>query len=170
MWENGIDATVFWNVLRLTPAVFLPRERNEISIKGERARDEALWVVKRDFNVLDDDGIEDRAAYVLRHTVEMMLAVSIKNQQFKAAGTAYHVIKLKPGDIPYYAKASRTAKLNGMISSDLKELNTSYSVRGLESEELFWEIFLLGVPKGNGQSCLASSVMKMSRRLVDRTI
>jgi hypothetical protein len=141
LWENSIDPTIFWNVRRLTPAVFLPRERNEINIKGERAQDETQWVVKRDFNVLDDDGIEDRVAYVLRHTVEMILGVSIKNRQFKGPGSAIHVIKLKPGDIPYYEKASRKAKQSGIIPIDLKELNTSSVVRGLDSEEMFWEIF-----------------------------
>ena len=140
LWENGIDATVFWNVRRLTPEVFFPRERNEINIKGERARDEALWVVKHDFNVLDDEGIEDRAAYVLRHTVEMILGVSNKNQQMKAAGRAKRTIKLKAGDIPYYTKASRTAEPRGIIPREARVLDTSCVVRGLDSDELFWEI------------------------------
>jgi hypothetical protein len=87
LWEYGIDATTFWNLRRLTPDVFLPRENNSAFISGEHARDESLWVVKFEFDIFDSEGIEDRAAYVLRHTIE------------------------------------------------------TYSVRGLEGDELFWDIF-----------------------------
>jgi hypothetical protein len=32
LWENGIDPTVFWNVRRLTPDVFLPRDNDRVAV------------------------------------------------------------------------------------------------------------------------------------------
>jgi hypothetical protein len=116
-------------------------KKNSAFISPERARDESLWVVKFEFDIFDSEGIEDRAAYVLRHTIEMMLSVSTRKQQMRGIRSSSYKVVLKQGDIPYFAKASRMAERKGMIPSERRELWTTYSVRGLEGDELFWDIF-----------------------------
>jgi hypothetical protein len=131
-------------VRRLTPQVFLPRVKNDSLIKTARELDEQLWVVKRDFAVLDEEGIRDRAAYVLRHTIEMMLSVSSTNRQMKSpTGKNLHMVVLKPGNIPYFAKASRMKEQIGFIPESVTELTTTYAVPGLDSRELFWNFNVL---------------------------
>jgi hypothetical protein len=155
LWENGIDPTVFWNVRRLTPQVFLPREKNDSLVKTARELDEAVWVVKRDFGVLEEDGIQDRAAYVLRHTIEMMLSVSSTNRQMKSpAGKNIRKIVLKAGDIPYFAKASRMKGKSGLIPQSLRELTVTYAVPGLDSRELFWSFGYFHEPDSQGTATL----------------
>jgi hypothetical protein len=99
LWENGIDPTVFWNVRRLTPEVYLPRVRDSL-IRTRRELDEELWIVKHDLGVFNADGIEERAAYVLRHTIEMMLSVASRSLQMKTIGVARpgQKIILRKGD------------------------------------------------------------------------
>jgi hypothetical protein len=136
-------------VRRLTPEVFLPREKGSVFFNSARARDESLWVVKYDFRIFNPNGIEDRAAYVLRHIIEMMLSASARRQELKVPIGFGDKIKLKPGDIPYYAKTSRTSEMRGIIPRGIQELDISYAIRGFDSRELFWSFlyFPIGQPQ-----------------------
>jgi hypothetical protein len=119
--------------------VFLRRRKNVSLSKTERELDEGLWVVKRDFSVLDDDGIQDRAAYVLRHTIEMMLSVSSRNLQMKVTEPKkIQLVILKSGAIPYFAKATREKNKIGILPQNVRKVPSAYAIRGLDSDELFW--------------------------------
>src|SRR4029077_13625526 len=97
--------------------------KDDSLIKTARELDEGVWVVKHDFGVLEEDGIQDRAAYVLRHTIEMMLSVSSANRQIKSpVGKNIQRIVLKTGNVPYFAKASRTKGKVGFIPQKVTEL------------------------------------------------
>ncbi|MCA3059225.1 MAG: hypothetical protein ING60_05295 [Rhodocyclaceae bacterium] len=71
LMKSGVDSVAFWNVWRLTPEVY-------------RGRNDTQWVIKNDFRKNDEDGIKDRAEYVLNSTTEMLLAAD-QNQSRVAA-------------------------------------------------------------------------------------
>jgi hypothetical protein len=47
-------------------------------------------------------------------------------------------IQLKPGEIPYYAKASRKSEQKRIIPEELLALDIDYAIRGLVSRDRFW--------------------------------
>jgi len=56
---QGVDSTAFWNVWRLTPAVFKTQDHK--------------WIVRRDFAKLDAELLPDNIEYVFSTTVDIML-------------------------------------------------------------------------------------------------
>ncbi|MBI4763254.1 MAG: hypothetical protein HY787_01440 [Deltaproteobacteria bacterium] len=58
--RSGMSRSDYWNVWRLTPSLY----------RKDKTSD---WIVNEDFKKLDEDGIKDRAEYVLDSTINLVL-------------------------------------------------------------------------------------------------
>ena len=123
----GIDRLSYWNVWRLTPEVY-------------RKGGEKDWVVKEEFQKLEEEGIGGRAEYVLDTTINLFVAMDQKQKALKSPERRnYHVTLHKP-KVPLYEKADKTSKILGYTPEDLEKLYVEYNVPGLKGEGIFWKV------------------------------
>ena len=113
----GVSHTTFWNVWRLTPAMFLKEDKNE-------------WIVKRDCRVFDEEGICERAEYVLHATIDLCLSAQ-RNRESTLSGpyTSWMIKLRKPGAL-LYEKADKRS-LSQALPAGVEEIAASYWVTGL---------------------------------------
>ena len=126
LMTQGVDSVSFWNIRRLTPAVY----RND---KGE-------WVIKREFAKLEPEGIKERAEYVLDAAINVFLA---SQQKMLATRTSYgglYYVDLQHECIPVYKKASLTSEVVVTTPSGLKRLNVNSQTTSLDGDETFWHV------------------------------
>lgn len=72
--KYAVDNAAFWNVWRLTPAVY--RTENE------------AWIVKYDFNKLDTETLKVNIEYIFNTTVDIIIAIHSKKESIKQS--TYH--------------------------------------------------------------------------------
>jgi hypothetical protein len=125
--KSGIDRLSYWNVWRLTPEVYRRWQGGE-------------WVVKEEFQKLDEEGITEQAEYVLDTTINLFVAM---DQKLKASRWTEHrtySVRLLKEKLPIYEKADKASKVIGYTPEGLKELNVEYRVAALKGEGLFWKV------------------------------
>ena len=126
LMTSGVDSVSFWNIRRLTPAVY----------RGE----DGEWQVKREFSKLDPEGIKERAEYVLDTTINIFLA---SQQRMLATRTSYgglYYVNLLHECIPVYKKASLASEIVTTTPPGIKRLNVDSESRALEGTEIFWHV------------------------------
>jgi hypothetical protein len=127
--KEGIDHTAFWNIWRLTPAVYRHKDQDE-------------WLVKHEPDKLEKDGIKDRAAYVLENIVAILLARQGNKRKMKGpASGKFYVAKLRQPNTPVYKKADKTGPVEGFTPAGLTEIMTHYATPGLKDKEMYWNVF-----------------------------
>ena len=139
MVRNGIDTVSFWNVWRLTPEVYRPNRKSK-------------WLYKYDYSKLDEDGIKEKAEYVLDTTITMLVAADQKMAAVRWTEQRKYTIKLKKMGAPLYEKAAKNSKIKGYVPQDIEVLEVRYKVDGLDGHSYFdvshWEeestLFLIG--------------------------
>ncbi len=125
--KDRIDPVVFWNIWRLTPAVY------EHPTDG--------WLVKNDLEVLEG-AVEENAAYVLENLVDVLLRRQERSQTSRYArhGVRFS-ISVKTRNAPVYRKADRQSTVQGTLPSNARQVDVSSSVPGLRhSGEAFWAV------------------------------
>lgn len=127
LMKSGVDSVAYWNVWRLTPAVYR---------KGK----DAPWVVKNDLRKLDEDGIKGRAEYVLVATTEMLLAADQNQSRTRSPDYRRFYLLLKRDSIPVYSKASKLSAINQTTPAGLRKISCDYSVEGLDGTDIFWHV------------------------------
>jgi hypothetical protein len=124
----GLSHTTFWNVWRLTPAVFLKTEPDQ-------------WVVKHDWRVFAEDGIRQRAEYALHATIDLCLSAQ-KNREATLSGPhGAWIVKLRRGNIALYSKADIKSPSQA-LPENLEEIPASSWVEGLDGR-IYWSVTLL---------------------------
>jgi hypothetical protein len=113
--KEGIDHTAFWNIWRMTPAVYRHNEEDD-------------WLVKNELDKSEEDGIKERAAFVLENTVEILLARQANRRKVKwvRSGTRYMVTLRKP-KTNVYSKADRASSVAMTTPETMKTIMTDYS-------------------------------------------
>lgn len=92
LMKSGMDSVSFWNVWRLTPQVY----------RSEAGGD---WVVKREFGKFEEDGIRERAEYVLDTTINLFVAAHQKLAATRSPERRNYYVKLRREQVPVYEKA-----------------------------------------------------------------
>lgn len=124
--SNGVDPTMFWNVLRLTPAIW-------------RARDTQQWYVKHDLDLLTDEATAQNADYVLASTIEIVLAIHTKRRSVKSPHYARFEVTIAREGVPIYRKADKTSEMAGVTPPGLTKLTADFDIDGLDGER-YWRV------------------------------
>ena len=127
LMKSGVDSVAYWNVWRLTPAVY-------------RKSNGAPWVVKNDLRKLDIDGIKDRAEYVLLATTEILLADDQNRTRTRSPDYGRFYLTLKNDAVPVFEKASKTSAIIQSTPVGVKKLHCDYSIDGLDEGGTFWHV------------------------------
>lgn len=123
----GIDSQSFWNIWRLTPEVY-------------RYDRDGEWVVKREFIKVDEDGIQNRAEYVLDATINLFVLADQKQSSLKSPNYKNYFINLREDNVPIYEKADVTSNQIGTTPKGLKKIFVDYTVPGLKKDGLYWKV------------------------------
>lgn len=127
LMKSGVDPVAYWNVWRLTPAVY-------------RHGKDSPWVVKNEFQKLDSDGIKDRAEYVLLATTEILLTAAQNQSRTRSPDYCRFVLTLKHDSAPVYSKATKHSKVETITPTGVRTLHCDFSVEGLDGSGTFWHV------------------------------
>jgi hypothetical protein len=137
--KDGIDPEVFWNICRLTPSVY-------------RRSGKAAWLVKNDLHKHDEEGLKERASYVLENTIDIVLKLNTRFRAVKSVvADRTFVVNLKNTGTIIYSKADLLSQPVGAVPDGVTELRASYGTPSFDGEGYFWrvmyvkdDLFLLG--------------------------
>ncbi len=126
--KDGIDPTTFWNVWRLTPAVY-------------RHKNSDAWAIKYEPKKTDTDGARERAAYALESTIDILITLTLRQRSLKwIDSNTDWIINLKPGAKKLYKKADRTSEVSAAIPDNVNQLSVDYSTPGLQGDGNYWHV------------------------------
>lgn len=123
---SGADTTAFWNIWRLTPEVFRDKAGN--------------WVVKHDFDKLDDAVLADKAEYVFSTTVDVLLSLHANRRKTKTSQYGTYFVELKNDTVPVFEKADLNSKVIGNTPAGLLKIDTDFRVAGLCDDGPYWSV------------------------------
>jgi hypothetical protein len=127
--KEGVDHTTYWNIWRMTPAVY-------------RHKKEDAWLVKHEFNLFEEEGIKERAAYVLENIVTILLARQANQKMMKwVRSSVRYVLPLRKEKTTVYSKADRTSAVAGTTIEGIKEIEVEYATPGLKGDGQYWYVF-----------------------------
>jgi hypothetical protein len=127
LMKSGIDNTSFWNVWRLTPEVYRKGQDSE-------------WIVKREFNKLESEGIRERADYVLDATINIFITYDQKYKATKSPNYRNYYVDLRTDKIPLYEKADKDSKVLGHTPEGLMKVYVESNVAGLKGDNIYWKV------------------------------
>lgn len=127
LMKSGLDSVSFWNVRRLTPEVY----RKALNVE---------WVVKRELNTLDEDGIRERAEYVLDTTINLFVTADQKIASTRSPEHRQYYVTLLHEQVPVYNKADTGSELVATTPVGLSEIFVDYSVPALNGSGHFWHV------------------------------
>ena len=125
--RDGIDPRVFWNIWRLTPDVYRKPYGGEFLIKDDLER-------------YDEATAEQNAAYVLEHTIDILLRMERigRSHRSMVADTLY-VSQPKNGrSLNVYRKADTHSEIVGEVPGTAN-VSLRYRTPGLE-DGYFWRV------------------------------
>jgi len=125
--RSGMSRSDYWNVWRLTPSLY-------------RKDKESDWVVKEDFRKLDEEGIKDRAEYVLDSTINLILTKHLDLKRSKTPDYRNYYVNLKNELAPIYEKADKKSKIIDTVPAGCKKLFVDSKVAALNGDGLFWHV------------------------------
>lgn len=126
---SGMDRDAFWNVWRLTPQVYQP-------VGGKE------WFVKYDLAKLEEEGIRDRAEYVLDATINLLIAEE-KRRKGQRWSTVAHkfVATLARQGVAIYEKAALGSKVVRTTPDAVRQVTVDYWTAAIdESGAFFWHV------------------------------
>jgi hypothetical protein len=123
--KEGINSTAFWNVRRLSPAVY---------------HDGEAWTIKEEFDKLTGDDLKERAEYVLDTTVDMFLTADQRSAAHREAVPLRHVVTLSKKAIRVYEKANSKSAVVATTPKDLMELDTDFVIDGFRQRGKFYHV------------------------------
>lgn len=124
--KYSIDHTMFWNIWRLTPDVYNDPEKN--------------WVVKYEFNKIDNEILKDKIEYIFNSTVDMILSIHIIRNNIKTQEHQRFFIELRKDKVPVLDKADSNSDIIDTTPEGVYKLDCDYHVAGLDGSGPFWKI------------------------------
>ena len=125
--KSGMSRSDYWNVWRLTPSLYR-KDKN------------SAWIVKEDFRKLDEEGIKDRAEYVLDSTINLILTKHLDLKRSKTPDYRNYYVNLKNDSAAIYEKADNKSKVIGTVPSGCKKVFVDSKVTALNGDGLFWHV------------------------------
>ena len=123
----GVDTVAFWNIWRLTPSVFR-RDAGD------------PWVIKTDVAILEEEGLADRAEYVLDATISILLQEQHSRQQQHVRPGILSTVELAQEQVPIRKRADAEAEITMTTPAGLTRLNVSHRIDGLPDAKTFWYV------------------------------
>ena len=125
--KMGLSHTTFWNVWRLTPSVFLPKDSDE-------------WIVKHEPRVFDEDGLRERAEYAFHATIDLCLAAQRSREATLSGPYAAWTIRLRRTGVPLYQKADGKSASQALPDA-ITEVPAYFWVKGFDGNT-YWNVML----------------------------
>jgi hypothetical protein len=123
--KEGLDHTSFWNIWRLTPAVYRHKPEDE-------------WLVKHEPHLLEEDGLKARAAYVLENAVSILLARQKNKQMVKWAQYRVYSARLRREKTTVYTKADKASTVAGITKDGSTIVHVNWATPGLKGDGIYW--------------------------------
>ncbi len=121
---NGVDPVTFWNVRRLTPAVF--------------KQEGGVWIVKHEFSKLDEAVLQEHIDYILSATTDIALAFQTSRSGVKSFTHGKFQVALARDGVPIYKRADRTSEIVATTPPGMQEVDTSHRISGLSDDGEYW--------------------------------
>ncbi len=116
-----INLADFYEIFRLTPQVYKFND---------------AWIVKEDFQILDNETAQENADYVLNKTVEMILLIHENKKDRRKISDNNFVIKVKKGSlIPIFEKADIASKIIDNLPLDHEDFSCGYKIDSLNGDQ-----------------------------------
>jgi hypothetical protein len=125
--KDGISHTTFWNIWRLTPALYYLKERDE-------------WYVKHEYRVLEDPGIQERADYAVHKSIELCLAAQRVREATKSGAYGAWTVRFRPGEVRVYSKADLASSWK-LLPNGIEAALSPHWTKGLDGS-FFWNVLL----------------------------
>jgi hypothetical protein len=123
---EGVDNTAFWNVWRLTPKVYKPKD--------------AEWVVEQDFAKLDEKVLGDKIDYIFSATLDVVLSIHRTRQATRWAERRPYYIDLAQDKVPVLSKADKNSKVVQYTPDGVTRLDANFVVTGLNGDGPYWHV------------------------------
>ena len=125
--KKGVDTIAFWNVWRLTPEIYRTQDKE--------------WIVKYDFDKLDENLLADKADYVLSTTIDIFLAITTAKRMERLQNYGRHHLNLAKEGVPVYRKADNRSEVVATTPSGMKKVWTEFYVTGLDGSGPYWSVY-----------------------------
>ncbi len=135
--KDGIDHVVYWNIWRLTPEVY--------NCDGN-------WLVRYDYNKLIEDGIRDRAEYVLEKTIDIMISVHMRKLRLQMLNHwVNYTLPESVVPVCVYRKSDKNSEVLSVISPFQKDIQVSSFGPGLRGDGDYWHVHFIIEVGGNNR-------------------
>lgn len=125
--KQGVDTTAFWNIWRLTPEVYQTADKQ--------------WVVKHDFDKLNENLLADKADYVFSTTIDLMLAIDTAKKAVRLQDRVRHQVALAREHVPVYKKADTKSEVFATTPPGLTHIAADFHIPGFEGDGPYWHVF-----------------------------
>ena len=124
----GVNIGIFWNIHRLTPVAY-------------RGMKDKTWAVKGVPNRPNPEGEQDRAAYVLENTIDVILKKEANKREVRSIQSQYsYPLTLRTARIPVYRKADKTGDVVWLTPAGMTVIDGRYSTKGLTDKDIYWNV------------------------------
>lgn len=124
---QGVDNTAYWNIWRLTPALYKKKD--------------GTWVIKREFSKVDKKVLSDKIEYIFSATLDVVLSIHRTKQDTKWVDLKNYYLDLNQEHVPLYKKADINSEETGRTPAGLTRIDTHYSVEGLNDDDTYWHVY-----------------------------
>ena len=121
--KDGVDLTTFWNIWRLTPAVWRKLD--------------GVWLVKHSIDIFENPSISSDLSYSIESIISIIIQMQLvrglaryKKSYFKSIGVIENV--------SVYEKASLISKVVDRIPDGIDRVNVMEATQGLDTDDWFW--------------------------------
>ncbi|MCX5849481.1 MAG: hypothetical protein NTW65_08525 [Deltaproteobacteria bacterium] len=122
-----VDPTDYWNIWRLTPEVY-------------RNKDTKEWIVKYDFDKLDDRILCNKIEYIFSTTIDIVLGIHANRKNIRTSDYGKYFLTLAKENVPVYAKADNNSEIVGYTPTEMTQIDTDYRVEGFDDGKIFWHV------------------------------
>jgi hypothetical protein len=128
---DGIDPQIFWNIWRLTPRVFRPRNSEE-------------WLQEYKPEIAESAEIGKSASYVLEQTVNLALTKQRRRNEIWQHAPVRRTIELKSEGTNVYERATKNSKVVAKTPPGITQFDVRSGTPSLDGSGYFWEILHFG--------------------------
>lgn len=125
--SKGVETEDFWNIWRLTPAMF-------------RSPDTGEWIVREEFKKLDATVLAGEAEYLFTAALNVALGFQASRRRVRLAKYDRYTVALRREEVPVYTKADRKSQEVGRTARGQTAIGTDYWVKGLADEDFYWHV------------------------------
>lgn len=122
-----VDPTDFWNIWRLTPEVYRSR-------KGEN------WIIKHDFDKLEQRILSDKVEYIFTTTIDIVLGIHANRKNIRTSEYGKYYLEIAKENVPVYEKADLSSRIVGYTPPGTTKIDTDFRVAGFDGDKVFWHI------------------------------